>query len=111
MENSLLDTAFLYVIGRDVWFEPSNHHVDPDKKRLHELERLFPAELKQAVEEANRRAEELLAVACELAELSRGPNNDFKGPYFDTQTLEVRCPGFSLRSYELALNESFMLTR
>jgi hypothetical protein len=111
MELSLLDTAFLYVVGRDARISPLNAHIDPDKARRCELERLFPAETVEAVEHAYRRAQHLLAVACELAELNRGPNNDGTGPCFDAGTLAERCPGFSGRTYAAALNEGFMLTR
>jgi hypothetical protein len=111
MENPLLDTAFRYRVGRDITMDPLNPFIDPGKSRLYELKRLFSHEEVDAVEDAYRRATELLTVACELADLERGPRNDHTGPSFDMEALMRRCPGFSRATYEAALGEGFMLTR
>jgi hypothetical protein len=111
MENPLLDTALRYVVGRDVRLDPLNPYANPGEARLHELKRLFSHEEAEAVEDAYRRAAELLSVSCELADLERGPRNDHTGPSFDMEALTRRCPGFSRATYEAALAEGFMLTR
>jgi hypothetical protein len=111
MENRLLDTAFRYAVGRGIAMDPLNPYVDLEKARLYELKRRFPDEEADAVEDAYRRAAELLSVACELADWERGPRNDHTGPAFDMEALTRRCPGFSRTTYEAALSEGFMLTR
>jgi hypothetical protein len=80
-------------------------------RRGYELKLRFPAETAEAVEDAPRRAEERLALACELADRNRGPNNDGKGSHFDAGTLAERGPGFSGPTDRAAVNEGFMLTR
>ena len=111
MENTLLDTAFLYMVGREVRISTLNPYGDQGRARLYELKRMFPAETTEAIEDAHRRAEQLLAVACEMADLSRGPKNDGRGPEFDAGTLAEHCPGFSGPTYAVAINEGFILTR
>jgi hypothetical protein len=111
-DATLLDAAFQILITHPlVRTDPQNLYVSLDKARIHELKRRFPEVEAQTVEDAYRSAEHLCDVAAELADRCRGPQNDHTGPSFDEQTLAERCPGFSLASYGLALNEGYMLTR
>jgi hypothetical protein len=113
MGNSLLDTAFQILSDHDhqAWTNPLHPNTAPGKGRLHELKRQFSGLDPRLVEDAYKRAEQLLEAATEFAESNRGPRNDFTGPPFDTQALADRCPGFSRATYDAALNEGFTRTR
>jgi hypothetical protein len=108
METTILDEAFRLLLARDIPISHENLYVDLGKRRIRELERRFPG---GDVETASHRADELLAVACELVDLSRGPRNDHKGPPVDLEVLAARCPGFSRELYDAACSEAYLLTR
>jgi hypothetical protein len=112
METSLLDAAFLILTSHEfIRTDPLNLYVSIEKAQLHELKRQFPEVGAHTVEDAYKYAKRLLEVAIDLAELYRGPRNDYTGPPLYAQTLAERCPGFSNATYDRAVNEGFMLTR
>jgi len=106
MENAILDVAFELLLAREVCMDLARAYVDRDQVRIHELKRRFPGVSPEAVEAAYRSANELQDVAITLADQHRST-----GAAFDCDILGARCPGFSMKSYAVAVNDGYMMTR
>lgn len=111
MPMSLLDKTYYLAVdlNRDITPLP-DHYRD---EACAELAKLFPDSDRAQIENAYRRARDLIDLAVDLADQRRGPKNDDTGltlEYVDT-TMKEESPGFSSGVYQEALANGYYITK